>query len=96
MKDVPANIVADFEDLKAPGDLLWRGSKPGEKPTRAVFLCPCGCEALLGFVVAGDSTQHPVWQWNGNEQKPTVTPSIRFLSGCQWHGFLTDGVFKTC
>lgn len=36
------------------------------------------------------------WKWDGDEVKPTLTPSIQKLSGCRWHGWLQGGVFKTC
>ena len=29
------------------------------------------------------------WTWNGNREKPTLSPSIN-CHGC-WHGFITDG-----
>lgn len=29
------------------------------------------------------------WQWNGDQEKPTLTPSINCY-GC-WHGFITNG-----
>jgi len=39
--------------------------------------------------------KYPVWQWNGNKEVPTLTPSI-LVHGAKdqpdrWHGFLTDG-----
>lgn len=43
--------------------------------------------------------ERPRWTWNGNEQRPTLTPSIRHSSiehGDYWHGFLTDGVLVGC
>lgn len=61
-----------------------------------MILCPCGCGSYIGCVVAGDPTKGPVWDWDGNVDKPTVSPSIRVISGCNWHGFLTAGVFKSC
>ena len=36
------------------------------------------------------------WKWDGNEAKPTLTPSILRKSGCRWHGYLTGGEFRTC
>lgn len=46
------------------------------------------------------------WQWNGDEDRPTLTPSIHtFIPESQdgarprqelWHGFLTDGVLRSC
>ena len=40
----------------------------------------------------------PVWQWDGNREKPTLSPSI----GCgprpdfHWHGYLKAGRFEAC
>ncbi len=35
-----------------------------------------------------------VWGWDGNEDKPTLTPSIHALG--QWHGFMTAGRLRSC
>lgn len=35
--------------------------------------------------------QHPVWQWDGNREAPTLTPSILHHSRQEWHGFLRAG-----
>jgi len=34
------------------------------------------------------------WGWDGNEDKPTLTPSI--LDPGHWHGYLTAGFFRSC
>jgi hypothetical protein len=41
------------------------------------------------------------WQWDGNREKPTITPSIFHdpsnpRSGHHWHGFVTAGEMKGC
>lgn len=33
------------------------------------------------------------WQWDGNKEKPTITPSIN-CAGC-WHGWIRNGEFVT-
>jgi len=54
------------------------------------FHCP-GCEYNHGVRVKGP---HPVWQWNGNVDKPTVSPSL-LVNGStpetRCHSFITDG-----
>ena len=35
-----------------------------------------------------------VWQWDGNEEKPTLTPSILFNGS--WHGWLRNGRLCSC
>ena len=35
----------------------------------------------------------PVWKWDGNKDKPTLTPSINIIG--VWHGWLRDGKLVT-
>lgn len=35
-----------------------------------------------------------VWGWDGNEDKPTLTPSI--LAPGLWHGYLRAGELQSC
>lgn len=35
-----------------------------------------------------------VWGWNGDEEKPTLFPSI--LTPDQWHGYMTAGRLESC
>ena len=35
-----------------------------------------------------------VWGWDGNEDHPTLTPSIHDVG--HWHGYLKNGVLETC
>lgn len=87
---VKANKVSTFAELKIPGDLFWH-----ESPTikQGIYVCPCGCGSIHSFIVKG--IKEPIWTWNGDESKPTITPSLHHLAGCTcgWHGTLTDGVF---
>ena len=38
------------------------------------------------------TTEKP-WNWNGNREFPTITPSINVVG--RWHGFLTNGKIIT-
>ena len=41
---------------------------------------------------------HPVWQWDGNREAPTLSPSILVYNGDhseRWHGFLRNGKLET-
>lgn len=69
------------------GDGAWRNRDDG-KAHQLWFVCPCGCHTIQAVsVFAGDRG----WQWNGDLDKPTLTPSIQLIDGCDWHGFLKDG-----
>lgn len=93
--DVPFNRVEGFEQLKNPGDGYWYFATDNHAmPDRLTFLCPCGCGSVAGVRVAGEHA----WRWNCDLDKPTTQPSILVnkTDGCGWHGYLTDGVFKSC
>lgn len=62
-------------------------------------ICPCGCGGFMNLPVYQTGTakeRTPSWEWDGNETTPTLKPSIRDLSGCRFHGFLTAGVWTFC
>lgn len=73
--------------LVNPGDFKWM-----DNYTRMMFVCPCGCGILPGIVV---QPLPNAWGWDGNIETPTITPSIDINRG-HWHGYLTNGVFKSC
>lgn len=61
------------------------------------YCCPCGCGAA-GVLNVGNGfkpqTSRPSWNWNGSLDRPTLTPSVWHKG--HWHGFLTDGVWRSC
>lgn len=71
-----------------------------------MFVCPNGrrCSLLLGpkFVPRPAPDKCNVWAWDGNYDRPTITPSINCIAekdgkptgGCGWHGFITNGVMR--
>jgi hypothetical protein len=71
-----------------------------------IFVCPNDrrCAVLLGPQHVDRPTPNGlcIWQWDGNRERPTITPSINCLSekdgkpvgGCGWHGFVTNGVIR--
>jgi hypothetical protein len=85
--DVVATRVADFASAKQAGDFFWATD------ARLHFKCPCGCGALAGVDVKPHAPSG--WEWNGDRDKPTVQPSISIDRG-HWHGYLTNGVFRSC
>ena len=60
------------------------------------YLCPCRCgrRGALGFRPAPS----PSWQWDGDREKPTLSPSVHhILDGkTHWHGWLRTGVWESC
>jgi Family of unknown function (DUF6527) len=83
-------------------------SRPGVT-AHILFVCPLGkrCGVFLGPVAEGRQEQNPgwkgcVWGWDGNLEKPTLTPSINCIAekdgkptgGCGAHFCITAGVMK--
>lgn len=58
-----------------------------------IFKCPC-CGDVRSVPINTGSKREGAWLWDGNEEKPTLHPSIRFLSDCKWHGWLKKGVWE--
>lgn len=68
------------------------------------WVCPCGC-AAVHFVLLNPPPGAHGWQWNGDRERPTLSPSLGMHpkdgnafdgSGYHWHGHLTGGVFEEC
>lgn len=74
-----------------PGAIAFSGNETGIKRMR--FCCPCGC-GKIGTVRFGGPQN---WAWDGNQNAPTITPSIDFENGRPgaWHGYLTAGEWVT-
>lgn len=90
---VAATYKPDYDDFADAGDFTFYVADDGDK-TGILFRCPCGCGDNLGVDFAGEPA--PRWTWDGNEARPTISPSIRRVGGCGWHGWLKGGVFESC
>lgn len=63
-----------------------------------IFDCPCGCsiKCYVGLTNPLDGkpyiNQRPLWNREGEDFNTiSLKPSIRRLTGCKWHGFITNG-----
>lgn len=36
------------------------------------------------------------WDWNGNREAPTLSPSVNCEMHCGWHGYIENGVILKC
>ena len=65
-------------------------------PVGMFYLCPCGCgrRGVLHF----RPHPSPSWQWDGNRDKPTLSPSVHDMPNgkTHWHGYLRNGVWESC
>ena len=62
----------------------------GGVPVMVDFLCPCGCGNTVPTHLVPPGEPHKDRRWAFGPG-PTITPSIRFLSGCKAHFNVTGG-----
>lgn len=106
-EDAAVRFVEGFmyHDGLAPGAAWFVDARSSEEVNGKVvekiipnavlrFSCPCGCGAVAALPIDKTFDQR-AWSWNGNKDLPSTQPSIQMLTPCRWHGYLTDGVFKS-
>jgi len=105
MAQVQGREVAGDEYLEKPGDFCFAGAdflsghalRNRSEYRSMLFRCPeCGSQHGVPLAPHGN----PGWHWDGNVERPTLTPSIQILGhgkpgteNCRWHGYLTAGVW---
>lgn len=93
-RPIPAGVFEFYSDREGPDAGI-------------LFGCPCGCGEMksVGFDTrARSGSKRPKWHWDGNRERPTLTPSVNILQfndagqqiGEHWHGFLTNGRWVSC
>lgn len=69
-----------------------------KKPTRFGFTCPKGKNGFMcsGLLIRGNPDNLAIpnctWEWNGDRERPTFSPSINCKS-CS-HGYIENGVWR--
>jgi len=92
---IPAGQWSFYKRYSDPDDAM---------PAGILFGCPCGCGEMKSVGFDTHESRRPRWHWDGNRERPTLTPSINILQlndagqqvGEHWHGWLTAGEFRSC
>ncbi len=90
------------ERPSAPGEFAWEfdfthydhGAASTDSILVLYIFLPGDQHAHPIHVCRGNAPDSHVWGWDGNFDRPTVTPSI-WEKGV-WHGYLTAGRFVSC
>ena len=91
--EVRAVRVDKCDMLEHPGNFVLT-AQHGQY-TGIIFLCPCGCKEQWSLKFKNTvPADNRMWEWNGCQDKPTLSPSISKIIGCKWRGNLVDGVFR--
>jgi len=86
-----AQLVGSIDLIRTPGVFIYY-SNPTCSHAGIFYRCPC-CGDMRTVPIAEKPTKKNQWKWNGNIKKPTLSPSIRHLDKCKWHGFLRKGIW---
>lgn len=92
---VTASYCDNIDDVVAkPGAFEFYSHKDRDI-AGMIYCCPCGC-GRLGSLQFRPATREDAasWEWNGSTEKPTLNPSVHHVG--HWHGWLTDGVWRSC
>lgn len=90
LRRVPNPLPDGFETK--PGDFSWSEEIDGH---RTLYVClPSDTRMDAIRVQRGNPGGPRVWGWDGNEDKPTLTPSIDWPG--HWHGHLNAGRLESC
>jgi len=96
MNPVKAARVADIDADDAPPGAYKFFSSGDRDKAGMIYVCPCGCgrQGALRF----RPHPSPSWEWDGNEEAPTLKPSVHDMPDgkTHWHGWLTNGEWKSC
>lgn len=97
-------LVTDMDfDGPVPAGVFEYYDGPGPD-AGLLFGCPCGCGDMRSVKFRTNEGRRPTWDWDGNRDRPTLTPSILIyqmdetgkIIGEHWHGYLTAGDWKSC
>lgn len=83
-----------FPGPTKPGDFCWEPDDGSD--TRFIYVHVPGDTApsALSCFKGADRGIEREWGWDGNEEKPTLTPSI--LNQGVWHGHMVAGRLVSC
>ena len=91
-------VYKDFDDFRAngkAGSICFCESVEHGVQGFAYKCAGCGEESYLPVNDLNKVAEKPQWNWDGNRELPTLTPSIFHRSSCGWHGYLTKGIFTS-
>lgn len=93
---IAINLGNSEEKPNKPGEFLY--VHHNGKICGIDYCCPCGvCKDTSYLPLAGtELSTEPCWNFDGNIERPSLTPSILRRAPCKWHGYLTKGVFVEC
>ena len=100
---------ASYNQLKdaGPGAFTYHYDLETQLPSRLVHRLPGAGYGSCPIMRDKDDPTGPCWRWDGNVEKPTLSPSIhahpvatvpatKYPGRPGWHGHLVAGRFESC
>lgn len=92
------NTLSELEETGKVGDWCFIGENDIflRHPMKEIREWWPGDNLMQGSIVhliVNDPKRKPSWKWNGDREKPTLSPSVRVIG--YWHGFLENGELRT-
>lgn len=91
-----ATLVSDIDAPGTPPGAFEFYTSGGRQSAGMLYVCPCGCGMQGALAFKPDPS--PSWHWDGNREKPTLSPSVHHLidGKTHWHGYLRAGIWESC
>jgi hypothetical protein len=97
---IGATPLPNYEAVEngPPGGFTFLASSTGREDACLLHKCPCGCGRIAGLTIGtGEKPSNsPSWLWDGDREKPTLSPSVYAKYDCGWHGYLKAGIWESC
>ena len=74
-----------------PGAMCWYIGPTGRRFLRLLTPHQNREQEYVSLPVKPYEGQMASWEWDGNLERPTLTPSIDILTTGGWHGYVTNG-----
>ena len=95
------SVKRDIDSLM-PGEAIIRPASSGDVQGHMCwYLCPRRPGEVCGVPIKplASPPYNSGWDWNGNVEAPTLTPSVNCVAerdgkptgGCGWHGYVKAG-----
>lgn len=100
VKELRARIFKEeeYEQYEEAGNgSLYLLKNKDEDVFALLFKCPnCGKDAAVNIRLKGEKIEYPTWFLTNWPDSPTLHPSLQMHVHCEWHGWLKDGIWKSC
>ena len=86
--------IDEAQEAGERGVFMW-SDREGQRRGGLIVTLPAGPGAVIAHLpvrMTGEAAAAPVsWEWDGNEDAPTLSPSVWHDKPSGWHGWIRGG-----